>query len=52
MTDRSARKELRATERRRVLKGGLIEIKNQSTIDCTVQKLTPIGAKLEVSESY
>ena len=35
-----------------MLKGGMIEIKNQSSVDCTVKNLTPIGAKLEVGEGY
>ena len=52
MNDQPIRQESRAIERRRVLKGGMIEIKNQSSVDCTVKNLTPIGAKLEVGEGY
>lgn len=42
----------RASDRRRVLKAGRIELKNRSVIDCTVRNISRTGARLRVEESY
>ena len=52
MNDPPPREDERNLERRRVLKGAMIEIKNQSSVDCVVRNLSTTGARLEVAEGF